>query len=132
MSCKPSVIITPSSQETITMTKIYHNPRCSKSRQTLALLEENGVTPEIVEYLKNPPTETELKQVLGYLGIGARDLMRTGEAEYKDNNLGNNSLSEAQLIKAMVKYPKVIERPVVINGKKAAIGRPPEQVLEIL
>ncbi len=114
------------------MIKIYHNPRCSKSRQTLSLLEENGVSPEIVEYLISPPSESELKQVLGYLGISPRELIRTGEAEYKDNNLGDTSLSDEQLISAMVAYPKIIQRPVVINGKKAAIGRPPEQVLEIL
>ncbi len=114
------------------MIKIYHNPRCSESRQTLALLKENGVSPEIVEYLTSPPSETELKQVLGYLGVGPRALMRSGEAEYKENNLGDNSLTDEQLISAMVHFPKVIQRPVVINGNKAAIGRPPEQVLEIL
>ena len=114
------------------MIKIYHNPRCSKSRQTLALLEEKGITPEIVEYLTSPPSETELKQVLGYLGVGPRELMRSGEAEYKDNNLSDTSLTDEQLISAMVANPKVIQRPLVINGSKAAIGRPPEQVLEIL
>ncbi len=114
------------------MIKIYHNPRCSKSRQTLAILEDNGITPEIVEYLKTPPSESELKQVLGYLGISPRELMRSGEAEYKENNLGDETLSDDQLISAMASHPKIIERPVVINGKKAAIGRPPEQVLEIL
>ena len=114
------------------MVKIYHNPRCSKSRQTLALLQEKGITPEIVEYLTSPPSETELKQVLGYLGVGPRELMRTGEAEYKENNLSDSTLTDEQLISAMVSFPKIIQRPIVINANKAAIGRPPEQVLEIL
>lgn len=114
------------------MITIYHNPRCSKSRQTLALLEENGIHPEIVEYLKKPPTKSMLTNVLNYLNISARDLIRTGEVEYKENNLSNPELNENQLIEFMLKYPKLIQRPIVINGEKAAIGRPPEQVLEIL
>jgi len=114
------------------MIKIYHNPRCSKSRQTLTLLEEKGIHPEIVEYLKTPPSETELKQVLGYLKISPRQLMRSGEAEYKEHNLADSKLSDKALIRAMVDYPKVIQRPIVINGTKAAIGRPPEQVLDII
>ncbi|MDH5232729.1 MAG: arsenate reductase (glutaredoxin) [Gammaproteobacteria bacterium] len=112
--------------------KIYHNPRCSKSRQTLALLEEKGITPEVIEYLKTPPSAEELKQVLSYLGLQARQLMRTHEDEYKQANLDDPSLSEDELIQAMVTHPKIIERPIVVTNGKAAIGRPPEQVLQIL
>ncbi|MCB1662053.1 MAG: arsenate reductase (glutaredoxin) [Pseudomonadales bacterium] len=111
---------------------IYHNPRCSKSRQTLALLEERGIQPNIVLYLENTPNQKQLKSLLSKLGISARDLMRTGESEYKDNNLKDKDLSEAALITAMVKYPKLIERPIVVANGKAALGRPPEKVLEIL
>lgn len=111
---------------------IYHNPRCSKSRQTLGLLEERNIEPEIVLYLENPPSTGELTELLGKLGISARDLMRKGEEAYKDNNLSNPELSEAELIQAMHDFPKLIERPIVINNDKARLGRPPEQVLEIL
>lgn len=110
---------------------IYHNPRCSKSRQTLALLEERGIQPEIVEYLKTPPSAGELKSILGKLGIAARDLMRTKEPEYKEQNLAQEQ-EEAALIAAMVATPKLIERPIVLANGKAALGRPPEKVLEIL
>ncbi len=113
-------------------TKIYHNPRCSKSRQTLAMLEEKGIEPEIVKYLETPPTEDELRQILKLLGIGPRDLMRRKEAEYKALGLDDESLSEAALIKAMVATPKLIERPIVIANGKAALGRPPEKVLDIV
>lgn len=112
--------------------RIYHNPRCSKSRATLALLEENGHAPEVVEYLKTPPTEDELRQVLAALGLGPRDVIRTGEAAYKDNNLADENLSDDQLIAAMVANPILIERPIVVSGGKAKIGRPPEGVLDIL
>lgn len=112
--------------------KILHNPRCSKSRQTLSLLTEHGVNPEIVEYLKTPPTGQEIKDILGMLAISPRDLMRKGEADYKDNDLGNTDLTEEQLIDAMVAHPKLIERPIVICKGKARIGRPPESVLEII
>ncbi len=111
---------------------IYHNPRCSKSRQTLALLEENGIEPEIVAYLENPPDAAELKRVLGLLGMKPRDLMRRKEAAYKENNLDDPSLDDDALITAMVENPILIERPVVVAGGKARLGRPPEQVLEIL
>lgn len=114
------------------MTTIYHNPRCSKSRQTLALLEERGVQPEIVLYLETPPSAEALQSVLGKLGISARELLRSGEDEYKANDLGNPDLSETQLIEAMVRWPKLIERPIVVNGDRAAIGRPPEAVLDII
>ncbi|WP_261844742.1 arsenate reductase (glutaredoxin) [Aliamphritea ceti] len=112
--------------------EIYHNPRCSKSRSTLALLEENGVSPDIRLYLENPPTEMELKSILEQLGISARELLRTGEAEYADNNLADETLSEDQIIELMAEFPKLIERPIVIKDGQARIGRPPESVLEIL
>lgn len=111
---------------------IYHNPRCSKSRQTLELLQSRGIEPEIVLYLETPPDETELDRILNMLGMEPRELMRTKEPEYGEQNLGDESLSRADLIRAMVKTPRLIERPIVINGNKAAIGRPPEAVLEIL
>lgn len=113
------------------MTSIYHNPRCSKSRQTLQLLEDNGIQANIILYLETPPSADELKTVLAKLNISARELLRKGEDAYKDNNLSDASLSEEQLIAMMVNHPKLIERPIVINGDKAAIGRPPEQVLEL-
>ncbi|MDH5473370.1 MAG: arsenate reductase (glutaredoxin) [Gammaproteobacteria bacterium] len=111
---------------------IFHNPRCSKSRQTLELLQSKGVDPAIIEYLKTPPTAEELDTILNLLNIEPRQLMRTKEAEYLENNLDNTSLTRQQLIQAMIKYPKLIERPIVINNNKAALGRPPEDVLEIL
>jgi arsenate reductase len=112
--------------------KIFHNPHCSKSRQTLELLQANSTQPEIVEYLKNPPGIAELKQILEFLGLEPRQLMRSKEAEYQENNLDDQSLSRDQLLQAMVDHPILIERPIVIRGKRAVIGRPPEKVLEIL
>ncbi|MEH6404268.1 MAG: arsenate reductase (glutaredoxin) [Sneathiella sp.] len=111
---------------------IYHNPRCSKSRQTLSLLEENGVKPDIIEYLKTPPSREALMDILDKLDLSPRDLMRKGEAEFKDNNLSDPTLSDQQLIDAMLEHPKLIERPIVIANGKARIGRPPESVLEIV
>jgi len=113
-------------------TKILHNPRCSKSRQTLALLEENNENIEIVEYLKIPPSVEQLNSFLQALNMQARDLMRKGEAEYKELNLKDDSLSEQELIKAMAENPRLIERPIVVKDGKVAIGRPPESVLDIL
>lgn len=112
--------------------RILHNPRCSKSRQTLALLEEKGISPEIVLYLEDTPGAEELADILKKLDISARELLRKGEQDYKDLNLGNADLTENQLIEAMVTHPKLIERPIVIKGSKAIIGRPPEQVLELI
>ncbi|MCH2040243.1 MAG: arsenate reductase (glutaredoxin) [Saccharospirillaceae bacterium] len=112
--------------------KIYHNPRCSKSRQTLALLQENGIEPEVIEYLKQVPAADELKALLAKLGMTARELLRTKEEAYKEHNLSDNSLSDNAIIAAMVASPKLIERPIVVNGDAARIGRPPEQVLEII
>lgn len=112
--------------------KIYHNPRCSKSRQTLQLLEENGIQAEVIEYLKNPPSAAELDEVLNFLNIEPRALMRTKEAEYKTTGMDNLDLDRSALIAGMIATPKLIERPIVITNGKAAIGRPPESVLEIL
>lgn len=109
---------------------IYHNPRCSKSRTTLALLEEKGISPEVVLYLDNPPSEPELRSVLSKLGLSPRELLRKKEA--KEVGLDDASLSDDDLIKGMAENPRVIERPIVISGNKARLGRPPEQVLEIL
>jgi len=114
------------------MISIYHNPRCSKSRQTLQLLEDKGISPEIVLYLETPPDKASLQGLLDKLAISPRQLLRKSEADYKDNNLKDTSLSDEQLIDFMLKYPKLIERPIVVNGDKAALGRPPESVLEIL
>ena len=111
---------------------IYHNPRCSKSRQTLELLQSKGIEPEIIEYLKTPPSKTRLKEILKLLGMEPRELMRKNEDEYKKAKLDNPKLSKDDLIAAMVKYPILIERPIVLANGKAALGRPPEKVLEIL
>ncbi|MEN8170216.1 MAG: arsenate reductase (glutaredoxin) [Pseudomonadota bacterium] len=112
--------------------KIYHNPRCSKSRQTLQLLEDRKISAEIVEYLNTPPSKEELSDILNMLGLEPRQLMRTKETEYKELGLDDESLSREQLLEAMVNNPKLIERPIFINNGKAAIGRPPETVLDIL
>ncbi len=111
---------------------IYHNPRCSKSRQTLALLQQHGIEPEIVLYLEQAPSKKQLKELLQKLGISARDLLRRGEEEYKALNLGDAGLSEASLIDAMHAHPHLIERPIVVHGARARLGRPPENVLELL
>jgi arsenate reductase len=111
---------------------IFHNPRCSKSRHTLELLEQRGLTPTIIEYLKTPPTAEKLKEILVQLGLLPRDLMRKKEDLYVELELGNPDLSNDDLIGFMVKHPILIERPIVITNGKAALGRPPEQVLEIL
>ncbi|WP_435927390.1 arsenate reductase (glutaredoxin) [Dryocola sp. BD613] len=112
---------------------IYHNPRCSKSRETLSLLKANGAEPEVVLYLETPPDADTLKSLLSKLGFAsARDLMRQKEDLYKELNLAEASLSEEQLIQAMVENPKLIERPIVLANGQARIGRPPESVLEIL
>lgn len=113
-------------------TKIYHNPRCSKSRQTLGLLEEHNVTTEVIEYLKTPPSKQELKQLLELLNLEPRELMRSEEKEYAELGLDDESLSRDALIEAMVAHPKLIQRPIVIHNGKAVIGRPPENVLDIL
>ncbi len=111
---------------------IYHNPRCSKSRQTLELLEKKGVAPTVVEYLKTPPTAEQLKAILTQLRFTPRELMRKKEAAYNECKLENPALSDDDLIRFMVEHPILIERPIVLANDKAALGRPPEQVLEIL
>ncbi|MCF0016583.1 arsenate reductase (glutaredoxin) [Pseudomonas stutzeri] len=111
---------------------LYHNPRCSKSRSALELLEARGLTPAIVRYLETPPTAAQLRALLDKLGLSARQLLRTGEDEYKSLALANSELSEAELIEAMVEHPRLIERPILVAGDKAIVGRPPERVLEIL
>ena len=111
---------------------IYHNPKCSKSRQALELLRTKGITPTIVEYIKNPPTVEKLKEILSQLGIAPRELMREKEDIYKELELGILSLSDKDLIDLMVEHPILIERPIVIANGKAVLGRPPEQVLDIL
>ena len=111
---------------------LYHNPCCSKSRGALELLEARGLTPEVVRYLETPPDAATLKALLGKLGIGARQLLRSGEDEFKTLGLADPALSDDQLIDAMARHPKLIERPILVAGNKAVIGRPPEKVLEIL
>lgn len=111
---------------------IYHNPRCSKSRQTLELLRSKGVEPEIREYLKSPPSVSELEEVLGLLGMEPADLMRRKEAPFKELGLGDASKDHSTLVQAMHENPVLIERPIVLANGKAAIGRPPEDVLKIL
>jgi arsenate reductase len=111
---------------------IYHNPRCSKSRQTLALLEDRGISATVVHYLETPPDENTLKQLLSALNLAPRELMRRKEAVYADLNLADPGLSDDELIAAMVANPILIERPIVTHGQRCAIGRPPENVLDIL
>ena len=112
--------------------RYYHNPRCSKSRQALALLQARGIEPELVAYLDTPPSPEALEQLLGKLGIGARELLRKGESEYAELGLGDPALDEATLVEAMAAHPILIERPIFENGERAVIGRPPERVLELL
>lgn len=113
-------------------TTIYHNPRCSKSRATLTLLQEKGTNPAVVDYQQTPPDAQTLTDLLGKLGMSPRELMRKNEAAYKENQLANPDLTDQQLIQAMVDTPILIERPIVVSGDKARIGRPPEAVLDIL
>jgi len=112
--------------------KIFHNPKCSKSSMTMKLLTERGAQVNVVEYLQTPPSKQELEEILNMLKIEPRQLMRTHELEYQENNLADESLSRDDLIEAMVKFPILIERPIVISNNKAALGRPPESILEIL
>ena len=111
---------------------IFHNPRCSKSRQTLSLIQEKSIDINIIEYLKTPPDISQLKQILKKLGYEPRQLMRKSEQIYKDLDLGNENKTEEDLVIAMTQNPILIERPIVLSGEKAAIGRPPESVLNIL
>ncbi|KHL67804.1 arsenate reductase [Pseudomonas flexibilis] len=111
---------------------LYHNPRCSKSRGALELLEARGLAPTVVRYLETPPSAAEMRTLLGKLGLSARQLLRSGEEEYQTLGLADAGLSEDQLIEAMVAHPRLIERPILVVGDKAVVGRPPEKVLEIL
>jgi arsenate reductase len=112
--------------------KIYHNPRCSKSRQTLQRIADAGVEPEVIDYLKTPPTAAELDGLLKTLGLEPRELMRTKETVYKELGLAGRELSRAEAIQMMVEHPVLIERPIVVEGNKAILGRPPENVDELL
>lgn len=116
----------------VTHYKIYHNPRCSKSRQTLALLEQGGIKPEIILYLEDTPSPKELNELTQKLGISARGLLRKGEEEYKKLGLSNINLSEQDLLIAMSQYPRLIERPIVLANDRAVLGRPPENVLDLI
>ena len=110
---------------------IYHNPRCSKSRNTLELLEANGVKPKVILYLETPPDAGQIRGLLQKLGMGAADLVRRGEEAYKQCGLGKDS-SEEELVNAMAAHPKLIERPIVVKGRRAVLGRPPENALELI
>lgn len=112
--------------------RIYHNPRCSKSRATLALLRDRGLDPLVVDYLSDPPAEDTIRQLLSLLGLAPRELMRRNEPEYAEHELDDPSLDEDELIAAMHRHPKLIERPIVVANGAARIGRPPESVLDIL
>lgn len=116
----------------MTSLTLYHNPRCSKSRQTLALLREAGQEPEIVEYLKEPPDAAQIKLLLKKLDMAPRELIRKGEAVYKSQGLADESLTRDQLVAAMAEHPILIERPIVVRGRRAVIGRPPENALSLL
>jgi len=114
------------------MIKIYHNPRCSKSRQTLALLTDREIDPQIIDYLNTPLSKAELEELVAILECDVRDIMRSSESAYKENNLKDEQLTDDDLYSAIVSVPKLLQRPIVVNGDKAAIGRPPENVLKIL
>ena len=114
------------------MIKIYHNPRCSKSRQALALIEESGNQLQVIEYLKSPPTAEELDSILKKLNREPQELMRKGEKIYRELNLAEQEMSREEAIAVMVEHPKLIERPIVVKGRKAVLGRPPENVNELL
>lgn len=113
-------------------TRIYYNPRCSKCRSSLALLNEQGIEPDVIEYLTTPPDKNTLQEILDKLGLSARQIMRTNEPEYKAQNLADPSLSEEELINAMIATPILIERPIVVTEKGVAIGRPPENIIKVL
>ena len=111
---------------------IYHNPKCSKSRETLQILQDNNIEPEIIDYLEDPPTAQKLKKIIALLGVSARDLMRSTEPAYTDADLDDDSLSENDIIEAICEYPALLQRPIVISKNRAIIGRPPARVLEII
>ena len=111
--------------------RIYHNPRCSKSRATLELLHTRGIEPEIIEYLKTPPATETLEELLGKLGLEARDIVRTGEAEFKEADIDLSAADDDTILELIAEHPKVLQRPIVETEQAARIGRPPEQVLEL-
>jgi len=117
--------------DTMSEVTIYHNPRCSKSRQTLALIEENGVQPRVIHYLDTPPSTTELRSLLQLLGLDARSLLRTKEAPYAELDLEDAIKSEDDILQAISTHPILLERPIVVRANRAIIGRPPENVLEL-
>lgn len=131
LKCQPPHILKYRRTYAMTIT-LYHNPRCSKSRQTLQLLTERGIRPEVINYLDTPPDHAELEHILQLLGLEPRELMRQKESEYTTLGLDDPSLSRTALIDAMVQHPRLIERPIVIRDNQAIIGRPAEKVLEIL
>lgn len=112
--------------------RIYHNPRCSKSRAALGLLRERGIEPEVIEYLRDPPDEAQLKDILARLGLSPRDIARTREAPWSELGLDGPDVDDDAIIAAMVRHPILIERPIVVSGDRAVVGRPPEKVLEVL
>ena len=111
---------------------IYHNPKCSKSRKVLEIIKSKNIEPTIILYLKNKLSKTEVKNLLTKLGLSIRDILRTGEDEYRNNSLKNEKLSDDELINFLIKFPKLLERPIVIKKNKAVIGRPPENILNLL
>ena len=111
---------------------IYHNPACSKSREALQILQDKNLIPEIINYLENPPTPRQLKELIGILGVSARDLLRTTESVYKDAELDDDTLTDEEIIEAICEYPALLQRPIVISGGRAVIGRPPTRIMEIL
>jgi len=115
----------------MSVARIYHNPRCSKSRQALALIEEQGEAPEVIEYIKTPLDNASITELLTMLDMNTRDLMRKQEDTYKELKLDNPDLSEAQLVQALADYPRLLERPIVVRNGKAVVARPPEKVLEL-
>lgn len=114
------------------MLTIYHNNRCSKSRQTLALIKDRGLEPSIIHYLDKPPSKEELREILSKLNLSARDIIRTGEDAYKTLGLSNKDFSDEYLIDAIISHPKLLQRPIVVSDERAIVGRPPENVLELL
>ena len=111
---------------------IYHNPKCSKSRKALEIIKSKNIEPIIILYLVNKLSKTEVKNLLSKLGLSIRDILRTGEDEYKNNNLKNENLTDDKLIDFLIKFPKLLQRPIVVKNNKAVIGRPPENILDIL
>ena len=111
---------------------IYHNPKCSKSRKALEIIRSKNIEPTIILYLINKLSKTEVKKLLSKLGLSIRDILRTGEDEYKNNNLKNENLTDDKLIDFLIKFPKLLQRPIVVKDNKAVVGRPPENILDVL